>query len=74
MENFEIQTNQDKAVIIANTMQMELAQLHGETIEDFITKHASDFRNVIDTHPEFIDIFEKDHEKALEEIGDIIYH
>ncbi len=69
-----MQPTQNKSVLIANMMQIKLAQLHGESIDSFIEKHSSDFRNIINDHPEFIDDFEKDENKALKEVGDIIYH
>lgn len=70
-QNFEQENNR---TLIGNMMQVELAERHGESIEDFITKHAGDFREVVDKHPEFLDEFEEDKELALKHVEDIVYH
>ncbi len=74
MEHFETQLTPDKSVLLTNIIQIELAQLHGESIDAFIERHASDFRNTITAHPELIEKFEQDHDAALQEIEQYVYH
>ncbi len=70
MENFKINKNLENR----NIIQIMLAERHGESIEDFISKHSEDFGNTVESHPEFLDEFETDKEKALKDIEGIIYH
>lgn len=74
MEHFENISTPDKSLLITNIMQLELAKLHNESIEDFITKYAGQFRNTLINHPEFIQRFEENQDKVLQEIEAIIYH
>jgi hypothetical protein len=76
MERFEFppQERRDRIVDIGNLIQLQLAERHGETIENFIEKHAKDFRDVLDAHPEIIEGFDHTTEEMLHRIETVLYH
>lgn len=55
-------------------MQIKLAERHHEDLEDFIDMHAAEFRKTVDEHPELVETFEEDPERALEELDNYLYH
>ncbi len=61
-------------VLTRNLMQAHLAERHGESIDDFIDKHAAQFGQVLDQHPEYLTEFDRDSEKTLKHIETILYH
>lgn len=74
MEQFENISGPDKNLLTTKIMQLELAELHSESIETFIEKHAKDFRKIITEHPELLEKFEQNHDGALDELGKYLYH
>ncbi|HVB19764.1 MAG TPA: hypothetical protein VNF51_00535 [Candidatus Paceibacterota bacterium] len=61
-------------VLVGNLMQQQLAERHGETIETFIERHAAQFRDVLNKHPEYIAKFDDNAEETLQHIETILYH
>ncbi len=55
-------------------MQRRLAERNGEPIEDFIRKHAAQFRAVLEEHPEYVEGFNRDAEGTLQRIETFLYH
>ncbi|MDP3957969.1 MAG: hypothetical protein Q8Q36_00720 [bacterium] len=55
-------------------MQIRLAERHNEDLDDFIAEHAAEFRKTVGEHPELIEKFEEDPEKALGELDHYLYH
>lgn len=64
----------EREVQMGNTIQIQLAQMHGEDLEVFAGVHGEEFRSLITTHPELVRKFEEDPQAALQEIEKIIYH
>lgn len=64
----------DKHILIGNMMQIELAERHDEDLSHFIETRAGTFREIISTHPEYLEEFEADPEGTLKKIEDTIYH
>lgn len=67
-------TTADKMTVLGNLMQVMLAQKHGERYEEFIELHAKTLREALDSHPEFLEKFEKDPSSVLKELEEIVYH
>lgn len=74
MEQFNNTPTPDNSLFTTNIMQLGLAELHNESIDDFITKHADDFRKIITEHPELIKKFEQSPDTTLDELGKYLYH
>jgi hypothetical protein len=53
---------------------MMLADRHGEQLDDFINRHAREFRKYVDSHNDILDTFKENPEEALKEIEPILYH
>lgn len=64
----------NERVMLGNQMQMELASMHGEQLEDFIEKHAADFRATVDRQPELLQEFKDNPDSALKKLSESIYH
>jgi hypothetical protein len=65
---------EDRAVLLGNQMQLDLALLHGEDLGMFIENHAAEFRDIIQDHPEFLDEFAEQPEQTLKKIEPLLYH
>lgn len=65
---------EDRRVEQANQMQMQLADMHGEDLIDFIDQRAGAFRDIVDAHPELYQEFEKDPNATLKKIEPLLYH
>lgn len=65
---------EDRKVALGNQMQIQLAVLHGEQVEDFIERHATEFREIINSNPELLDTYTQDPEGTLKKVSEIIYH
>lgn len=65
---------ENRKVEQANQMQMQLADMHGEDIGDFINKRAEGFRNIVNEHPELLDEYQTAPEETLKKMGPLLYH
>jgi hypothetical protein len=65
---------EDRTVLLGNQMQASLASRHGEELDEFIERHAADFRVIVTGHPELFDEFAKAPEVALQKIEPLLYH
>ena len=73
-EQKDIVTADIKAEFIGNILQTSLALGHNEPWLEFISEHAKDFRNMIDSHPEIFREFEEDMAKASKKADELVYH
>ncbi len=64
----------EREVQMGNTIQIQLAQMHGEDLEVFVRAHSEEFRSLITAHPELVKKFEEDPQSTLQEMEKIIYH
>lgn len=74
MEHFKNISTPDNHLLTTNIMQLELAQLHDESIDTFIEKHADNFRKIITSHPELLEKFKEDPASTLNELEKYVYH
>jgi hypothetical protein len=58
---------------IGNLIQANLAQMHGETFDQFLDNHADDFRKVLSNQPELLEQYDTDPAGTLKAIEDILY-
>lgn len=58
----------------ANQMQMELAKMHGEELGDFIATRAGEFRDIVNSHPEYLEEYKNAPEATLRKIEPLLYH
>ena len=65
---------EDRRVILGNLMQTSIAESNGEDISVFIENRAAEFRDIINTHPEYLDSFQKDPEKTIQKVSSLLYH
>ena len=65
---------EDRRVQQANQMQMQLADMHGEDLLDFIGQRAGEFRKIVDAHPELYQEYERDPGATLKKIEPLLYH
>lgn len=56
----------DRHVLTGNLMQRRLAECNGEPIEDFIRKHAAQFRAVLEGYLEYVEGFNRDVDEMLQ--------
>ena len=65
---------EDRRVEQANQMQMQLADMHGEDLIDFIGQRAEAFRGIVNAHPELYQEYERDPDATLKKIEPLLYH
>lgn len=66
--------NENTILATTNEMQIALAQLHGEALENFIETRASEFREIINGHPEYVEEFQNNPKSVLDKIEPLLYH
>lgn len=64
----------DKKVASTNQMQMQLASMHGQDFDEFISAKAEEFRNIVTAHPEFLEEYITAPEETLKKIEPLLYH
>jgi hypothetical protein len=65
---------EDRNVQQANQMQMQLADMHGEDLLEFIDKRAEAFRGIVNAHPGLYQEYERDPDATLKKIEPLLYH
>ncbi|MDQ5962556.1 MAG: hypothetical protein QG653_363 [Patescibacteria group bacterium] len=59
---------------VRNEMQVRLANLGGQSFDEYLATHAEEFKNLVEENPGLFDKYEENQEKTLDEIKKIIYH
>ena len=65
---------EDRKVALGNQMQMQLAEIHGEQLGDFIVNHAQDFREVLNSNPNLLDEYAVKPDETLGKVEKILFH
>ena len=74
MEQFKQPSLEEIRTQIGNVIQIQLAIRNGQTIEEFIQKHAEGFTEIVEKHPELFDEYAVNPEGVLEEVESVMYH
>lgn len=69
-----VESNQESLVAAGNIIQLMLAEKRGESIDDFIDRHAEAFRKIADENPSWLIEFSKDPDGILARFESAVYH
>ena len=64
---------EDQHRFLENMMQAEFAKRQHEDIALFVTEHGEEMREVLDAHPELVEEFEDDPDRALDHLGEYLH-
>lgn len=66
--------SQETLMANGNIIQIMLAEKQGESIDDFINKHAAKFREVADENPTWLIEFSTNPDEILKKFESTVFH
>jgi hypothetical protein len=64
----------NETTLLRNMMQIQLADLCGESIDEFIERHAERFHDLIQANPDLLDEYKRTPDSILAKVKEKILH